>query len=198
MLFLPDTPRWYYAKGFDEQGDDALCRLYDAPLDAPAVQNVKQGILASIKLEESNEAKFSLLDLVWDRSDLRAGRRIRISFMILALQQMMGQSNSPFASLISVLTITRHQSFGLLQYCHILSSRTVSILSSAAGRDHEHSLRCRNHTSRLHHREGRAPKCHDVFCRRAHTLYGCICRDDRSAKPNSGNAMDSCSCHLCV
>ncbi|KAG4441943.1 hypothetical protein IFR05_002562 [Cadophora sp. M221] len=100
MLFLPDTPRWYYAKGLDEQGDDALCRLYDAPLDAPAVQNVKQGILASIKLEESNEGKFSLLDLVWDRSDLRAGRRIRISFMILALQQMMGINLSVYYSTV--------------------------------------------------------------------------------------------------
>ena len=91
MWFLPDTPRWYYAKGMDAKGDDVLCRLHDAPLGNPAVQNMKQGILASIKLEESNETKFNLLDLVWDRSDLRAGRRIRISFMILALQQMMGK-----------------------------------------------------------------------------------------------------------
>lgn len=90
MLILPDTPRWYYAKGYDAKGDDVLCRLHDAPLDDPAVQNMKQGILASIKLEENNEKKFNLLDLIWDRSDLRAGRRIRISFMILSLQQMMG------------------------------------------------------------------------------------------------------------
>ena len=95
MLLLPDTPRWYYAKGREAEGDDVLCRLHDAPLDDPAVQNMKQGILASIKLEESNEHAFNLLDLVWDRSDLRAGRRIRISFMILALQQMMGWYSCP-------------------------------------------------------------------------------------------------------
>ena len=95
MLLLPDTPRWYYAKGREAEGDDVLCRLHDAPLDDPAVQNMKQGILASIKLEESNEHGFNLLDLVWDRSDLRAGRRIRISFMILALQQMMGWCSCP-------------------------------------------------------------------------------------------------------
>ncbi|PVH77658.1 general substrate transporter [Cadophora sp. DSE1049] len=100
MWFLPDTPRWYYAKGMDDKGDDVLCRLHDAPLDNPAVQNMKQGILASIKLEESNETKFNLLDLLWDRSDLRAGRRIRISFMILALQQMMGINLSVYYSTV--------------------------------------------------------------------------------------------------
>ncbi|KAH6682828.1 general substrate transporter [Halenospora varia] len=100
MLLLPDTPRWYYAKGMDANGDDVLCHLHDAPLDDPAVQNMKQGILASIKLEESNEHKFNLLDLVWDRSDLRAGRRIRISFMVLALQQMMGINLSVYYSTV--------------------------------------------------------------------------------------------------
>jgi hypothetical protein len=63
---------------------------HDADLNDPTVQNMKQGILASIKLEESNEHSFNVLDLIWDRGDLRAGRRIRLSFMILALQQMMG------------------------------------------------------------------------------------------------------------
>jgi hypothetical protein len=77
----------------EAQGDEVLCRLHDAPLDDPAVQNMKQSILASIELEYSNKQDFKLLDLLWDRSDLRGGRRIRISFMILALQQMMGKQN---------------------------------------------------------------------------------------------------------
>jgi hypothetical protein len=51
---------------------------------------MRDEILASIKLEDEDEHKFNPLDLFWDRSDLRAGRRIRISFMILSLQQMMG------------------------------------------------------------------------------------------------------------
>lgn len=51
---------------------------------------MKESILASIKLEESDERQFRILDLIWDRTNLRAGRRIRISFLILAIQQMMG------------------------------------------------------------------------------------------------------------
>ena len=66
-------------------------RLHDLPIDDPAVQDMKSEILASIALEEEEHNKFSLLSLVWDNTDLRAGRRIRISFMILSLQQMMGE-----------------------------------------------------------------------------------------------------------
>lgn len=90
MLLLPDTPRWYYAKARIEEGDQVVCNLYDAELDDPRVQEMKQSILASIQLEQQDENHFRLLDLIWDRSGLRAGRRIRISFMILSIQQMMG------------------------------------------------------------------------------------------------------------
>lgn len=91
MLVLPDTPRWYYAKGRLEEGDRVVCNLYDAKSDDPRVQEMRQSILASIRLEEQDEHSFRLLDLIWDRTSLRAGRRIRISFMILAIQQMMGK-----------------------------------------------------------------------------------------------------------
>jgi MFS family permease len=95
MFFLPDTPRWYYAKGRTAEGDDVLGRLHDRPHDDPRVQTMRDEILASIKLEEEDEHKFNPLDLIWDRSDLQAGRRIRISFLILSIQQMMGRSPIP-------------------------------------------------------------------------------------------------------
>lgn len=91
MLLLPDTPRWYYAKGRIEDGDKVVCALFDAEVDDIRVQDMKQSILASIRLEEQDEHTFNLLHLIWDTSDLRVGRRIRISFLILSLQQMMGK-----------------------------------------------------------------------------------------------------------
>lgn len=92
-LLLPDTPRWYYARGLTQEGDETVSRLIDAPVDDPRVQNMRNSILASIALEESSrERGFRLTDLVWDRSDLRVGLRIRISFLILAIQQMMGKA----------------------------------------------------------------------------------------------------------
>ncbi|KFY09380.1 hypothetical protein V491_08211 [Pseudogymnoascus sp. VKM F-3775] len=100
MFILPDTPRWYYAKGYIEKGDAVLCCLFDADIDDPAVQNTKQDIISNIDLEEDNKGDFNILDLIWDRSYLRAGRRIRISFMIFALQQMMGINLSVYYSTV--------------------------------------------------------------------------------------------------
>ena len=90
MLLLPDTPRWYFSTGRMEKGDRVLEGLHDQPLDSEPVQRQKQEIMATIALESSH-AKINILDLFWDRSRLKTGRRLRISFLILALQQNMGQ-----------------------------------------------------------------------------------------------------------
>lgn len=76
-----------------EEGDETVCRLIDAPLEDPRVQDMKTSILASIALEEesSQERGFRFLDLIWDRGDLRVGRRLRIAFLVLSFQQLMGQ-----------------------------------------------------------------------------------------------------------
>lgn len=80
MLLLPDTPRWYYSMGRMEEGDRVLSALHARPLDDPAVQGQKQEIMDTIALE-STHAKINLLDLLWDRSKLKTGRRLRISFL---------------------------------------------------------------------------------------------------------------------
>lgn len=90
LLFLPDTPRWYYARDRIEEGDAVLALLNDRPLEDPHVQEQKRDILRSIQVEAENENKLSLISLVWDNTELRVGRRIRISFLILSIQQMMG------------------------------------------------------------------------------------------------------------
>lgn len=89
MALLPDTPRWYYARGKMDKGDDVLARLHGMPLDSEPVQRQKQEILDTIELEKTH-ARINLLDLLWDRSELKTGRRLRISFLILAIQQNMG------------------------------------------------------------------------------------------------------------
>ncbi len=91
MLILPDTPRWYYAQNRIEEGDAVLARLHALPVGSEHVQWVKKEIMESIELEEYEENKLSIKSLFWDNTELRVGRRIRISFMILSIQQMMGK-----------------------------------------------------------------------------------------------------------
>jgi hypothetical protein len=88
---LPDTPRWYYATGREADGDNILTRLHELPLEHPNVQRMKHEIIDSIKLEEQEENRFNFFDLIWDTSDLRVGRRIRMAFLLLVFQNMMGK-----------------------------------------------------------------------------------------------------------
>lgn len=51
---------------------------------------MKTSILAAIKLEDMEKSDFNPMWLVWDTSNLRIGRRIRIACLLMAVQQMMG------------------------------------------------------------------------------------------------------------
>jgi hypothetical protein len=95
MFLLPDTPRWYYAKGRTLEGDSVLMRLHELPLEDEKVIHQKREILMSIELEEHGQNKLSLISLLWDNTELRVGRRIRISFLVLSIQQMMGKKSHP-------------------------------------------------------------------------------------------------------
>ena len=64
--------------------------LHNLPFDSEPVQRQRQEILDTIAMESSH-AKINVLDLLWDRSKLKTGRRLRIAFLILAIQQNMGQ-----------------------------------------------------------------------------------------------------------
>ncbi|KAK2754289.1 hypothetical protein FQN54_007169 [Arachnomyces sp. PD_36] len=90
MLVMPDTPRWYYAKHRFEEGDKVLSRLHALPIDHENVQRQRKEILETIELEEGTQEKFNPVTLIWDNTELRSGRRVRIGFLILTIQQMMG------------------------------------------------------------------------------------------------------------
>lgn len=75
------------------------------------MQEQKRDILRSIQMEAEDENKLSLLSLVWDNTELRVGRRIRISFLILSIQQMMG--NQAFGNPILVESTLANEDIGI-------------------------------------------------------------------------------------
>lgn len=108
LFMLPDTPRWYYARGRHERGDNVLARLHSLPIEHEAVQLVKAEILASLK-EEEGEGKINWLILFWDNTELQFGRRLRTSFLINWVGALLNAYLHP-GRLLIIQTI-RHNSF---------------------------------------------------------------------------------------
>lgn len=138
IYLLPDTPRWYFARGRNEEGLQVLSRLYDRPVEDEDVQEMMGSILISIKLEETDEHKFNWMHLFWDRSDLAVGRRVRISFLLLSVQQMMGEHPLPMMFLGS--NLSRDQLVSLLQHGDLLTSWLVAFPVSIVGRGDEYAV----------------------------------------------------------
>lgn len=145
MFLLPDTPRWYYARGRLEEADAILARLHDRPVSSPAVQAMRQSILSSLEHEAEETKSINFLDLIWDRSNLRVGRRIRISFMILSLQQMMGRLplHHQLTMAHPLLKCYRNQHCRLLQCDYLFTNRPFLDNFPASRRCHEHYFRYR-------------------------------------------------------
>ena len=97
MVFLPDTPRWYYARDRVDESDQTLFRIYGVYRkgisdlsEYPEIQTMKANMVTNFQVEEESGSRLTLLSLIWDNTPLRVGKRVRISFVILAIQQSMG------------------------------------------------------------------------------------------------------------
>lgn len=86
VFFLPDTPRWYYARNKIDQGDAALVQIYGEDIDSEAVQETKRHIMTAIEIElEANATlhwqHFLTMGIV-DRTQLKIIRRLIICFWL--------------------------------------------------------------------------------------------------------------------
>ncbi|TIA10723.1 putative sugar transporter STL1 [Aureobasidium pullulans] len=120
LFMLPDTPRWYYARGREAQGDKVLARLHMLPVGHQSVQAVKAEIMASLE-EEDETGKISIVTLFWDNTELQFGRRLRTSFLINWAQQFLG---------INMLVYFSTQIFTNLNYSPLLSGILAGVLNT--------------------------------------------------------------------
>ncbi|KAJ5464803.1 sugar transporter STL1 [Penicillium daleae] len=125
MSILPDTPRWYYAKGRDQEGDTILSKLHGRPIDDARVQAMRGEILASIKLEREAGNGFRVLDLIWDKSDLQVGRRLRTGFILYSLDNLMG------INMMVYFATTIFSNIGLSPFLSQVLAATMNSLWSA-------------------------------------------------------------------
>ncbi|OHW96426.1 sugar transporter [Colletotrichum incanum] len=95
VLFLPESPRWLIARGYDEEAKDVLEWITPRPSDQIgtdhiiAVENLYQTIILARETEKAAEGEFSYAEL------LRGGkvqnwRRMALCAGIMACQQLSG------------------------------------------------------------------------------------------------------------
>ena len=89
ILPLPDTPRWYYARGREADGDATLGNLCVGQ-NEKLFDTTKSEILASIELEKVNNEGLRFKDFFYDTSATQAARRIRTGMIMLALAYLQG------------------------------------------------------------------------------------------------------------
>ncbi|OAG06873.1 MFS transporter [Paraphaeosphaeria sporulosa] len=118
MWFLPDTPRWYYARNRWEEGDAVLARLNDTPVESEQVQNTRREILAAIEAElEANSSlhwkQFLTMGIV-DNTRMKIIRRLCMCFWLPMIREWMGSSLIAYYSSVILATIAKPSLVSLL------------------------------------------------------------------------------------
>ncbi|KAK3622728.1 hypothetical protein LTR56_022021 [Elasticomyces elasticus] len=124
MYFLPDTPRWYYARkvSFGEnirwdEGDAALAQLNDSEVHSEKVQNTRREILAAIEAELEANASLNWKQFVTMGENIDCGqgepgrlkvvRRLVMCFWLPMIREWMGSSLLAYYSSIILATVAR-------------------------------------------------------------------------------------------
>ncbi|KAJ9633602.1 uncharacterized protein PV06_10349 [Exophiala oligosperma] len=90
FMRLPETPRYYYAKGQVEKADSTLEQVYGMDLTEGRVQQAKAEILAALELELAAAPSLKVMDFFWDSSSMQVARRIRTGVLLIGIAYLMG------------------------------------------------------------------------------------------------------------
>jgi hypothetical protein len=89
MVFgLPESPRYLYAHGKDEEALEVLCKVYDRPPDDPKIVKEQEEIFEALQVErEQGEYRWSQL---LKRDEVQTGRRVLLAYGMQFMNQMGG------------------------------------------------------------------------------------------------------------
>ncbi|KAK3057097.1 hypothetical protein LTR09_002135 [Extremus antarcticus] len=118
MWFLPDTPRWYYARNRFEEGDAVLAQLNDTDVDSEKVQYTRREIMANIEAELEANSSLRWQDFltsgIVDNTRMKIVRRICICFWMPMIREWMGSSLIAYYSSVILSTVAKPSLVSLL------------------------------------------------------------------------------------
>lgn len=83
---LPESPRYLYAHGRNEEALQVLCDVYDTQPDDPKIQKEQNDVLEALALErEHGEYKWSEL---FKRDEVQTGRRVLLAYGMQFMNQV--------------------------------------------------------------------------------------------------------------
>jgi sugar porter (SP) family MFS transporter len=88
LPFLPESPRYLYSRGHNDDADQIIGRIYSVPQNHATVEKIRSDTLRALEYEK--EATIRLKDVFWDRSNLNIAWRIWQGIIIMVLQQLGG------------------------------------------------------------------------------------------------------------
>lgn len=88
VLGLPESPRYLYAHGHNDEAQQVLCDVFDGGPDHPKVAKEQAEVLEALDLErEHGEYRWSQL---FKRDRVQTGRRVWLAYMAQFMNQMGG------------------------------------------------------------------------------------------------------------